>query len=279
MKQVRHTQAVPNDFRKALDSTKRRSQENALHTVDFIHLADFLFKPYSTIGDETLIHLIRECNSIAEVEGIKSQLPQSNWTRYFSRLVHCQDGELRKKWTELYDLRCKVAHNALITRGEFDAIASLCDELEAILVGAIQKLPQVDISRKDAAQVAANAAGRLFSSEGEVLYQWSQVERVLRLLARLVMDRPSMSWSKNAKALADVGIVSNELVQELSNLSRVRNGIAHGALTIEDESVQKMSAELVRVLADLIEIAEREVGEASASAQSQVSDVTDEIPF
>jgi hypothetical protein len=270
---------VPNDFRKALDSTKRRSQENALHTVDFIHLADFLFKPYSTIGDETLIHLIRECNSIAEVEGIKSQLPQSNWTRYFSRLVHCQDGELRKKWTELYDLRCKVAHNALITRGEFDAIASLCDELEAILVGAIQKLPQVDISRKDAAQVAANAAGRLFSSEGEVLYQWSQVERVLRLLARLVMDRPSMSWSKNAKALADVGIVSNELVQELSNLSRVRNGIAHGALTIEDESVQKMSAELVRVLADLIEIAEREVGEASASAQSQVSDVTDEIPF
>ena len=51
--------------------------------------------------------------------------------------MECDDGYLKKRWT-LYELRCKVAHNAIVNKAEFDRVETLVNELEGKLDDAIE---------------------------------------------------------------------------------------------------------------------------------------------
>jgi hypothetical protein len=84
-------------------------------------------------------------------------IPQSNWSRYFSAIVDCEDSLLRSKWNELYLLRCKVAHNTYLTSDEFKSVEALCSTLDAIISSAIAKLGQVEVSVADAVELESMA--------------------------------------------------------------------------------------------------------------------------
>jgi len=137
----------PREFKDALDRSKRDEGINQIHSADFIHLADFLLKPYSPeVKDiSTLWKKIGNAKSIEEFEELSDLSPKSNWKRYFSALIPFEDDQFRKKWNELYELRCKVAHNSLITRLDFDSIVTIAAEMKTVLTEAIDKLPQVDL--------------------------------------------------------------------------------------------------------------------------------------
>lgn len=138
------SETSPQEFKEAIDRNQRKDGVNVLHSVDFIHLANFLLKPYSpeVKNGHDLWEKIGSAKSIEELKGFA---PKSNWKRYFSALVQFEDEQLRKKWESLYLLRCKVAHNSLVTRSDFDSIVMIAEELKIVLMKAMDKLPQVDL--------------------------------------------------------------------------------------------------------------------------------------
>ena len=60
-------ETLPNEVRDAVSKNKRPNN-NLLHNVDFIHLADFLFKPYQTKFISELFEKIKKCNSVQDLE-------------------------------------------------------------------------------------------------------------------------------------------------------------------------------------------------------------------
>ena len=116
-----------------------------LDTVDFINLTDFLLKPYSKTDPPELHSRIEKASNIDDLKDLKQHIPESNWTRYFSDLVDCEDGYLQKRWKQLYDLRCKVAHNSIIDKSDLVNIKILVSDLEVKLQDGIKKLPQLKV--------------------------------------------------------------------------------------------------------------------------------------
>jgi hypothetical protein len=156
--------SAPKEVRDQIGKAKR-TQDGAdpLHNVDFDTLIDYLTKPYSSETPESMHKYIRVLNPASIVEAtehidrLKAMVPQSNWSRYFSQIVDCEDTLLRSKWEDLYEHRCKVAHNTYLSANEFQRVLELSGELDGIITSAIAKLGQVKVSDEDAAELETMA--------------------------------------------------------------------------------------------------------------------------
>ena len=88
---------------------------------------------------------------------LKEFIPKSNWDRYFSSLVDCNDDYLRTRWNDLYALRCKVAHNAIIAKDDYDRLLELCADLKGKIEQAILKVYELNVSGEERDLIAASA--------------------------------------------------------------------------------------------------------------------------
>lgn len=152
------SETSPGEVKEAMDSSKRKDKAylNVLHTVDFIHLGAFLFKPYPTRTKEELYEKLKSAKE-TNLSELRTYIPRSNWQRYFAQIVACEDSYLDTRWKELYDLRCKVAHNALLSRIDFDKIQQLAGEIKPKLEDATQKLHEVSVPPDEIESVVGRA--------------------------------------------------------------------------------------------------------------------------
>lgn len=157
----------PSEVKAEIDKTRRTEKGvDPLHNVDFKTLGTFLTKKYSKVPTETLYEWItaldpKDTSSIAaKIGSIKEAVPRSNWTRYFKSIVSCQDTEFSKKWNDLYDLRCRVAHSSFLKRDEYEEVVRLSSDLDEIISQAIANLQQVHVNSSEVA-VLADEVNRL----------------------------------------------------------------------------------------------------------------------
>lgn len=176
-------EASPAEVKDAISKSKRKDFINVLHTIDFVHLANFLLKPYSKKTPQEICDDLRNATTPEQCIAVKETLPRSNWSRYFSGVVACDDGYLRKRWEDLYELRCKVAHNALVTKTDLDRIRTLIGELQGKLEDAINKLPQVQVPADEMQSVVENAAVTRNTLVGEFFAAWRLLEAAMFSLA------------------------------------------------------------------------------------------------
>lgn len=148
--------AVPHSTKKTIEDNAKRNKkaseliERGLFEADFIDLADFLFKEYSTFKEGDFFKVIRNAKPEDTIKAnkYKDLLPKSNWDRYFSKLIEIEG--LNKKWKRLYDLRNLIAHNRHLTTKEFDEITELTSEMRLKLIDAISKIgAQAGINNND----------------------------------------------------------------------------------------------------------------------------------
>jgi hypothetical protein len=151
-----------------LKNSKRKDYLNVLDTVDFVHLGEFLFTAYSKKTQQDLYAKLKDVKSEDDAKALQEFIPESNWKRYFGKLVSCEDGYLKARWERLYDLRCKVAHNALMSRSDLEDIEKLIGEVKPKLQEAIGKLSKVKVSAEDVEAVAESAARRVNATIGEL---------------------------------------------------------------------------------------------------------------
>ena len=127
---------------------------NDLYKLDFINLSEVLFQKKR---DTTLEELDRTLSNTAfddtDRDKILKYLPRSNWEKYFSELLGHNSQSLEKKWSILYKLRNKVAHNRFLTRSDFEKIKGLSTDLKDILITAINKLGEIDLNEEDRNQI------------------------------------------------------------------------------------------------------------------------------
>ncbi|MCK5017470.1 MAG: hypothetical protein KAS32_10420 [Candidatus Peribacteraceae bacterium] len=168
-------ESVPIEVKSALEMTKRKDYINVLHKIDFIHLADFLFKPYQINSSAVLFKKLEAAKSLEGIDltELKSFIPRSNWERYFSKIVECEDSYLKKRWASLYDSRCKVAHNAFIDKGDYKSIIKITRELKEILNRAINSLDKIYIPEEDKEDIADNVASNINELYGKFIKQWN----------------------------------------------------------------------------------------------------------
>lgn len=144
---------LPDDFKASRGSNKtqnERTSNHILYDTDFIQLSDFLFAAYRDIDVVELIRILENVNidnfSSEKLDSIKKFIPKSNWDKYLKDHVDCEGSFLQKRWCDLYELRCQIAHNNTFTKKDFDKVNTIIEEICPPLTSAISKLDVVKIS-------------------------------------------------------------------------------------------------------------------------------------
>lgn len=155
-----------------------------LHKSDFIHLSDVLFQKYRTLPIDELNRKlsIAEKDSQVNFSEIEGFIPKSNWERHFSTKVDFKEDELKKKWSLLYDLRNKVAHNTFLTKSDFEKITGLVRDLKRVINSSIGKLEDIHLKEEE--------KENLISS-----YSSSSISLKANKAEQLVMEWYSKSYS------------------------------------------------------------------------------------
>ena len=224
--------ASPEVVKKQIDNKQTRYID-ALFQVDFIQLGDFLFKEYATSSIDQLYSLIEDQDGFETLtaEAILEFKARSNWDRYFSDIVECDAAFLKKRWSQLYELRCDVAHNKLFGRADFDNVKRLVNEVQPFLERAFKSANRVDITSEDKEQIAESIVSSISSSFGDFIEAWKRFEaRINLVLARsLPDDEAQMPVSKSIKTLLADGVIDDATAQDIDSLRKMRNQIVHEA--------------------------------------------------
>ena len=229
-------EASPSAVKEAIDKSKRKQYLDVLYQIDFEHLGDFLFKPYRTRSESELYEMIGGAQELddLDLDELKSFASKSNWDRYFSSIVDCEGEYLRKRWEQLYELRCMVAHNALVVRNDYDGILRLFGEVAKYLQKAIDSLDQVHVPEEDREQVAESVASNISVLYGDFIQLWKSFETALsRVLADSGIDeKPPVAFKSPMQALRTLhmnGLIDDELIAEGLLLISFRNSMVHDA--------------------------------------------------
>lgn len=231
------TETSPSAVREAIDKSKRKQYFDVLYQVDFKHLGDFLFKRYQTKDISELHSKLDTITSVEELcmDELQSFRARSNWDRYFSRIVDCEGAYLDKRWDKLYELRCMVAHNALIGRQDYKTIIDLVNEVEGYLQRALENLGQIQLPEEDKEQIAENVATNISATHGEFLKLWKIFESVLSEIAvNFDLEIETEDYRTNLRKILNLTL-ENKLIDidtyhEGKELSEFRNMLVHNAL-------------------------------------------------
>jgi Apea-like HEPN len=241
-------EASPISVKEAIDKSKRKQYVDVLHQIDFIHLGDFLFKPYQTRNVSELYETLENAQSIADLNlsELKDFRAKSNWERYFSKVVACDDKYLDKRWTQLYELRCMIAHNAIVTKSDYERIVQLVNDISEHLQTAIDNLDKVHVPIEDKDQVAENVAGNINALYGSFIQLWKGLEATL---IKAGIDTNSSARPKSVGSMLQElhvkGLIDDEQFNEGRELNQFRNRLLHEASTSFNE--QEISTNITRL--------------------------------
>lgn len=152
--------AIPEEFRTQINKKEREASnayiEASLYNADFIHVINFLFGKY-TVDTNNTFDKIKGAKKISELtlSELKQVVPEDNWTRYFQPIIAFD--KFKEKWERLYELRCKVAHNTLLTKGDYDEILKLCKDFKEKLEKAISSIDSIKVLEEDKAELSQSA--------------------------------------------------------------------------------------------------------------------------
>lgn len=226
------TETSPNVVREAIDKSKRKQYLDVLYQIDFIHLGDFLFKAYQTKDLSKLLDALIKAERLEDLglDDLKGYISKSNWERYFSKFVACTDEYLDKRWRQLYDLRCMVAHNALVAKSDYDRIAQLVAEVEEYLQKAIDNIDNVHVPQEDREQVAENVASNISVVYGDFIQIYRNFEKAIIGATKEwagISQPKSTSPTQALHVLREKDIIDDELLQEGLSLIQFRNRLVH----------------------------------------------------
>lgn len=253
-------EAAPEEIKNVINKSKRSNYINVLHAVDFIDLAGFVLKPYSNVTTSEILNSIKKAATLEDLDFLKKLLPESNWNRYFSSLVNCDDTFLKKRWSDLYELRCKVAHNAIISKMDFDSIQLLASELEEKLDDALKKLHKVSVPDEEVENLVENAAENISYEISDFISMYRIFERNVNY-KMIECKGPKMNVSGGVKYFEKIGLFCKEHVQDFQYIQRIRNNIIHPSDMIVSDVDLRIAMQSLYRLITVMEVPNRVLNE------------------
>lgn len=175
-------EATPRGLRSSSRAEARSSEDEQgnLYATNFIDLSRWLLNAYPSKTMDSFYAEIRQMKPLDQKnrEALFSYVPQSNWERYFEAIVTCNAKDLKDWWDQLYNLRCIVAHNGLLTREEYGRIVELTARLDRTLTEAMAKLAKITVP-PDEREDAANSGLRPNSALTQFLIELRDLEHAL----------------------------------------------------------------------------------------------------
>ncbi len=225
-------QNVPEEVKKSLRTDSKNVKANYLYEVDFIQLSHFLFKKYSDKNINDMYKQIEEASAKLDKEDLSTFIPKSNWFRYFSELVDCDDNYILKRWERLYELRCKIAHNIHINKNDFDVIFSLSSEIKIKLEQAIEKLSEISITKEEKEEISVNFAKSKNVNAEDFLYSYNQI---LNNISKLVKPSDFQKETKYKNSYIDIikfaknsnNSIPYSLIEKVNDIHQFRNRLVH----------------------------------------------------
>lgn len=145
-------ETTPQDVRKTVKDSKYKWNNDCLYHLDFIQLSYFLTTPYADKSGN-IVEELKKCIDKEITEEEKKELrlfiPKNNWDRYFNALVDCDSEKFKSNWEKLYEYRCDVAHNHIISQNDYDECLKKCEEMQKIINDAIRKIDTVEITEEE----------------------------------------------------------------------------------------------------------------------------------
>lgn len=253
--------AIPKELTKKPKS--KYNAYNLLYETDFIQLSDFLFKTYSELELHSVINEFQKMKfedfDINKFERIKKIFPQSNWDKYFNKKIDTDQDLLAKKWKELYDLRCKVAHNNIFSESDLRSVIELVDFLKPKLNEAIKKTSRITIDNNEKYELTAQLDGRYRGLNEDTRHFIYQVYSIRTLIKQLY----DLGCTTNGHVPDSVIVKLNMLVQcglldekneiDILNLFSVVTDEQHLKLNkFEIDKLHQNSSELIDLLSNRI---------------------------
>jgi hypothetical protein len=171
-------------------------------------------------------------------------------------LVDCDDNYIQKRWDELYDLRCKLAHNVILRKEDLDRIIVLCDEVEEKLQKAIDSIERIEVPIADRDTIAENIAGSINFYMGEFIIYWRKFERTLEDYikdnsSKNILNVPLL---QKLNELVKHNVISKEEYEEYREIFHYRNMLVHGRPIDQDEEAIKIHINKIKLLLSNITI-------------------------
>lgn len=237
-----HKESVP----ESVKSTIRKKGGNTislLYYIDFIQLSNFLFTTYSIKDFRqlplVLEELIKEKENIEiDIKAINDYIPKNNWDRYFSDILEIKSDELVRNWEELYEKRCVIAHNGMISEEEYKKTIDLCNTIKEVLEKAIEKIEEIKIPDEEKEQVSLETIAinepkiKEFKDDyfrlNKSLYDFT-VESELKSID---LTANPYNFSSTILSSAENGLftISDPLKNTLLNYENAKDGILSGTI-------------------------------------------------
>ncbi|SBS38052.1 hypothetical protein MSP8886_04373 [Marinomonas spartinae] len=245
-------ESSPETFKVAVEKSKRKDAPQ-VYKVDFIHLADFLFKPYSVHNTKSLFDKLDSAESIESLnlEQLKEYIPKSNWQRYFSEIVDCEDSFLDSRWRKLYDLRCLIAHNAIVTKRDHENIKQLVEEINNSLDKAIKDIDKISVPADDKEIVAESVMSNINSLYGEFIRTWKRLDTFVLKISKLTNTHVRERTMPDGRIrmypvprhilfreLKKTSLLQPDLIEQLIYLQNFRNRLMHAEEMFSDSEIE-----------------------------------------
>jgi len=172
-------EAIPDKAEARPRGEETDEQLSYVHNYDFIELSGVFFTEYVDKGARRFLKKIKEASVIEdlEMEDVQALIPRSNWDRYFSELIDCDSHTFQKLWKRLYKLRCKVAHNQLLSHSEYGELKQKCNDAREILLSALNKLDQVQIEETEKETIIQSQSLTSFARLNATMTQWEEMNK------------------------------------------------------------------------------------------------------
>lgn len=210
---------------------RREGQTSFLYQIDFLDLSKFLLEPYSNSEILELRNKLCHIKDLSELslDYLNEFVPRSNWQRYFSTIISYDGERFKKKWSDLYQLRNKIAHNNTFTNNDYKSVLEIVEELGDKIREAVDKLDQVVVSDDEREEVAESISININSLYGEFVQNWKVLEKeVSRVLGNSKPgDKRMVPVRWKIDQLEKQGLITSDLCLQLRQLNEVRNCLVH----------------------------------------------------
>lgn len=250
---------IPDDVQKSINAAN--SETTYLYNVDFIKLKDILLsESYSRDRDALLKELKNSKKDAFERKEINALIPMSNWEKYFSTDVDFDAEELSNLWSQLYDLRCKVAHNKTFTLDDLNSTLSLTKKIDPLLTKAINKLDHIHVDKDEAEKILGDAVANASKSDPTTIKafmnRYASLSRTTyRLTTTLNKKDARRKFRQDILLMKTAGYISSDDVDVLERVIEARNTLLHNINNDRDVSeINDLSIELDSILSKLLKI-------------------------
>ncbi|CAI0766212.1 Uncharacterised protein [Serratia entomophila] len=169
-------ETIPSELNSKFQRNTNESDSNYLAGTDFIDLSIILFSKYTKHDVQSIFKKIHNSKTTDDIQSITEMLPKSNWERYFKEHINLDENELEKNWSELYILRCKVAHNKSFTKNDLDELVRLSGIVKPIILSAIGKLNLIEVPDEEKETIILNNAINISEPERKTIKPLIQKE-------------------------------------------------------------------------------------------------------